>query len=47
MLREDTEASQRGEGCSTAKEGGPFSFITSPFPAGISNRFTHNGQMMS
>ena len=31
MLREDTQASQREEGCSTAKEGGPFLFITSPF----------------
>ena len=30
MLGEDTETSQRGEGCSMAKEGGPFSFITSP-----------------
>ena len=32
MLREDMEASRRGEGCSTVKEGGPFSLNTSPFP---------------
>ena len=31
-LLEDKEASQRGEGCSMAKEGGPFSLTTSPFP---------------
>ena len=32
MLREDTEASQRGEGCSMVKGGGPFLLITRPFP---------------
>ena len=32
MLREDTEASQRGERCSTGIEGGPFLFRISPFP---------------
>ena len=31
LLHEDMENSQRGEGCSTVKEGGPFSLSTSPF----------------
>ena len=32
MLREDPETFQRGEGCSTGMEGGPFSSLISPFP---------------
>ena len=29
-VHEDMDTSQRGEGCSTAKEGGPFSLWTRP-----------------